>query len=93
MFNQLDLWRKPLEFDYFLIACKSDFLGRLGFENRPYPQEQYLQAAAKAARMVNAKDFVEQGFKGVEIKEAMDKSRLTAIKKIQVQWEDKVIEH
>ena len=82
MFNQLDLWRKPLEFDYFLMACKSDFLGRLGFENRPYPQEQYLQAAAKAARMVNAKDFVEQGFKGVEIKEAMDKSRLKAIEEV-----------
>jgi tRNA nucleotidyltransferase (CCA-adding enzyme) len=82
MFNQLDLWRKPQEFDYFLIACKSDFLGRLGFENREYPQEQYLQAAAQAARMVNAKDFVEQGFKGVEIKEAMNKSRLKTIEKV-----------
>jgi tRNA nucleotidyltransferase (CCA-adding enzyme) len=93
MFNQLDLWRKPQEFDYFLIACKSDFLGRLGFENRDYPQEQYLQAAAQAARMVSAKDFVEQGFKGVEIKEAMERARLTAIKEIQVLRQDKVIEY
>jgi len=82
MFNQLDIWRKPQEFDFFLMACKSDFLGRLGFENRPYPQEQYLQAAAKAAREVNAKSFVEQGLKGLAIKEAMAKARLKAIEEV-----------
>ncbi|WP_057832486.1 multifunctional CCA addition/repair protein [Colwellia sp. TT2012] len=79
MFNQLDIWRKPEEFDYFLMACKADFLGRLGFENRPYPQEKYLQAAVKAARQVSAKAFVEQGLQGIAIKEAMAKARLNAI--------------
>jgi tRNA nucleotidyltransferase (CCA-adding enzyme) len=64
MFNQLDVWQKPEEFDYFLMACKSDFLGRLSFEDRPYPQEQYLQAAVKAARAVTAKHFVDQGLQG-----------------------------
>jgi len=82
MFNQLDIWRKPEEFDYFLMACKSDFLGRLGFENRPYPQEQYLQAAVKAARQVTAKAFVEKGLQGPAIKEAMAEARLNAIVKI-----------
>ncbi len=82
MFNQLDIWRKPQEFDFFLMACKADFLGRLGFEKRPYPQEQYLQAAVKAARQVNAKSFVEQGLKGLAIKEAMAEARLNAIKRI-----------
>ncbi len=79
MFNQLDIWRKPEEFDHFLMACKADFLGRLGFENRPYPQEQYLQAAVEAARAVTAKAFVEQGLQGIAIKEAMEKARLHAI--------------
>ena len=82
MFNQLDIWRKPEEFDYFLMACKSDFLGRLGFENRPYPQEQYLQAAVKAARQVTAKAFVEKGLQGPAIKEAMAEARLSTIVKI-----------
>jgi tRNA nucleotidyltransferase (CCA-adding enzyme) len=86
MFDQLDIWRKPQEFDFFLMACKSDFLGRLGFENRPYPQEQYLQAAAKAAREVTAKSFVEQGLKGPEIKEAMAKARLEAIIEIKAEF-------
>jgi len=87
MFDQLDIWRKPQEFDYFLIACKSDFLGRLGFENRPYPQEQYLQAAAKAAREVTAKSFVEQGLKGLAIKEAMAEARLKVILEIKAEYE------
>ena len=82
MFNQLDIWRKPEEFDYFLMACKADFLGRLGFENRPYPQEEYLQAAVKTARQVTAKAFVEQGLQGIAIKEAMAKARLNAIVKV-----------
>lgn len=87
IFNQIDVWRKPQEFDDFLIACKSDFLGRLGFENKPYPQEQYLKTVAKAAMKVNAKAFVEQGLKGIAIKEAIEKSRLTAIKEVKQQFE------
>jgi tRNA nucleotidyltransferase (CCA-adding enzyme) len=87
IFNQLDVWRKPQEFDDFLIACKSDFLGRLGFEHKPYPQEHYLKAAAQAATQVNAKVFVEQGLQGIAIKEAMEKARLQAIKKIKQQYQ------
>jgi len=86
MFNQLDIWRKPEEFDYFLMACKADFLGRLGFENRPYPQEEYLQASVLAARQVNAKTFVEQGLKGLAIKEAMAEARLNAIVEIKTDY-------
>ena len=86
MFNQLDIWRKPQEFEFFLMACKADFLGRLGFENRPYPQEQYLQAAVKAAREVNAKNFVEQGLKGPAIKEAMSIARLNVLIKIKAEY-------
>ncbi|MBL4940741.1 MAG: multifunctional CCA addition/repair protein [Colwellia sp.] len=87
IFNQLDVWRKPQEFDDFLIACKSDFLGRLNFESRPYPQEQYLKDTMLAARKINAKSFVEQGLQGVAIKEAMAKARLNAIKKVKAEYQ------
>jgi tRNA nucleotidyltransferase (CCA-adding enzyme) len=80
IFDQLDVWRKPNEFDDFIIACKSDFLGRLDFENRPYPQEKYLKEAMLSALNVNAKTFVERGLKGIAIKEAMANARLNAIK-------------
>jgi len=87
IFDQLDVWRKPQEFEDFLIACKSDFLGRLGFENRPYPQELFLKEAMLAACQVNAKSFVEQGLKGIAIKAAMAKTRLTAIEKVKKQYQ------
>ncbi|MBU2869693.1 multifunctional CCA addition/repair protein [Colwellia sp. E2M01] len=87
MFDKLDVWRKPDEFNYFLITCKADFLGRLGFENRPYPQIDYLQTAAAAARAVTAKAFVEQGLQGLAIKEAMAKSRLAAIATIKATYQ------
>jgi len=88
IFNQLDVWRKPQEFDDFLIACKADFLGRQGFENRPYPQEHYLKSAMQSAMAVTAKAFVEQGLKGIEIKTAMAEARLEAIKTVKLQWQD-----
>ena len=87
IFNQLDVWRKPQEFDDFLLACKSDFLGRLGFEHKPYPQEQYLKAAVQAATQVSAKQFVEQGLQGIAIKEAIAEARLQAIKKVKQQYQ------
>jgi len=86
MFNQLDIWRKPEEFDLFIMACKSDFLGRLGFENRAYPQEQYLQAVVKAARTVTAQPFLEKGLQGLAIKEAMAKERLSVIANIKTDF-------
>ncbi len=89
IFNQLDVWRKPQEFDDFLIACKSDFRGRLGFENKDYPQEQYLKDAMQAAIKVNAKEFVEQGLKGIAIKEAIATARLQAIKDVKQQYQVK----
>jgi tRNA nucleotidyltransferase (CCA-adding enzyme) len=76
MFNSLDIWRKPEIFKLFLMTCKADFLGRLGFENRPYPQTEYLLAAANNAQKVNAKPYVEAGLKGLAIKEAIAKERL-----------------
>lgn len=87
IFNQLDIWRKPQEFADFITVCKSDFLGRLGFDDRPYPQEQYLKDTMLAASNVNAKAFVEQGLKGIAIKEAMAKARLNAIEEIKEQYQ------
>ena len=87
IFNQLDIWRKPDEFDDFLLACQSDYQGRLGFEKRAYPQAQYLRDLAVTARAVNAKIFLEQGLTGLAIKEAIAKARLESIKKVKQQHE------
>ncbi len=87
IFNQLDVWRKPQAFDDFITACKADFLGRLGFENLPYPQEKYLKDSMLAATQVSAKEFVTQGLKGIAIKEAIAQARLKAIANVKAHYQ------
>lgn len=80
LFNQLDVWRKPDEFDDFLLCCQADFTGRLGFEKRDYPQKEFLYQAYKKLCLVTAKPFVEKGLKGLAIKEAISQQRLIELK-------------
>lgn len=82
VFNALDVWRKPEEFNDFILSCTADMRGRTGFENKEYPQAEYLHQCLAAANTVKAKQFVEQGLKGAAIKTAIEEARLAAIEKI-----------
>jgi tRNA nucleotidyltransferase (CCA-adding enzyme) len=82
LFNSLDVWRKPEEFADFLTACTADFRGRLHNEEKPYPQVDYLKSAFQAALTITAKEFIEQGIKGPDIKEAINKKRIEVIEVI-----------
>lgn len=86
MFNKLDVWRKPDDFELFLLSCHADSTGRLGQESSPYPQADYLRAAFRACTQISPKQFVEQGLKGKEIKAAIDKAKVLAIKLVKKQW-------
>lgn len=48
--------RRPARFEKFLLACESDARGRLGLEDRPYPQADILRTALAAARTVRSWD-------------------------------------
>ena len=78
-FDAIDLWRKPQRLDAILLCCIADLRGRTGFEQAAYPQADYLQKLANAARPVNAKDLVAQGLKGEAIKQGLQRARLNAI--------------
>lgn len=80
LFNQLDVWRKAEEFEDFLLCCQADFTGRLGFEKREYPQKEFLYQASELLKQVTAKRYVEQGLKGIAIKEAIAQQRLIELK-------------
>jgi len=84
LLNSLDVWRKPEEFEDFLITCLADFRGRLGNETKPYPQMDYLKEAFKLALTVTAKEFIEQGIKGAEIKTAINQKRIEKVASIKV---------
>ncbi|MGB1263858.1 MAG: multifunctional CCA addition/repair protein [Cognaticolwellia sp.] len=81
MFNALDVWRKVEEFEDFLLCCQADFTGRLGFEAREYPQKDFLYSAFQLLREITAKPFVEQGLKGIAIKNAITQHRISKLKR------------
>lgn len=80
LFQHFDLYRRPERFELFLAACEMDGRGRLGFEQQPYPQADYLRAAAAVAREVSVQPLLELGFKGAELGEALKRERLNALK-------------
>lgn len=86
LFNQLDVWRKPAEFEDFLLCCQADFNGRLGFETRVYLQKDFLHRAFEMLTTITAKPFVEQGLKGLQIKEAISQQRLKVLTQFKVDY-------
>lgn len=72
----LDAFRRKERFQEFLICCESDARGRTGFEDRAYPQRQYLQQALEICIQVTAKEFVDAGLVGNKIQQAMNKKRI-----------------
>lgn len=80
LFERLDVWRKPDEFNDFLLACQADAQGRKGMNDAPYPQVDYLKSLYAQALKITAQPFVKQGLKGIQIKDAIYKARLDLIK-------------
>ena len=80
LLQRFDVFRRPQRFAEFVAACEMDARGRLGLEQREYPQGAYLLGAAEAARQVPVKPLQEKGFKGAELGEALNRERLQALK-------------
>ncbi len=71
-----DALRRPERFEDFLQTCEADSRGRLGLEDRDYPQVEYLRRALAVAKQVSAAAFAEQGLRGKEIGEAISAERV-----------------
>ncbi|MXS84738.1 multifunctional CCA addition/repair protein [Nitrosomonas sp. HPC101] len=54
LLQAIDAYRKKARFKTFLQACASDFHGRPGFADKPYPQKAHLSSALQAAAGVDA---------------------------------------
>ena len=77
--EKIDAFRRAERFTQALTACEADSRGRLGLENNPYPQRQYLQAARDAAATVKPtpEDLADNA--GPLIAERIHQRRLKAI--------------
>ena len=79
LFETLDAFRRPERFESFLLACMADMRGRTGFEQRPYPQAEYLRSMRSAAANVPLDRAAFAGLTGAEIGERVRRARLGAI--------------
>ena len=80
LLHSFDVYRRPQRFEEFIAACEMDARGRLGLEQRAYPQAAYLRGAAAAARAVAVQPLLAQGFQGAALGEALTQARLEALK-------------
>ena len=74
-----DIMRRPQRFTDFVAASEMDSRGRLGFEDRLYPQADYLRRAAEVVRAVSVAPLLEQGLQGAELGQALNEERLRAL--------------
>ena len=76
LLNATDALRRPDRFESFLLACEADARGRLGLEQRDYPQANYLRRALAVAQGVSATQFADSGLQGRELGEAIAAQRV-----------------
>ena len=80
LFNRFDVWRKPQRFQEFLQVCLADTRGRTGFENKDYPQIDYINQLLHAANEVDVQQVIADGFEKQEIRNELTKRRILAVK-------------
>ncbi|HGJ5862752.1 MAG TPA: multifunctional CCA addition/repair protein [Arsenophonus nasoniae] len=79
LFNQLDSWRKPERINQLAIACEADARSWMGQEHITYPQAKFVIEAFKIVQQVSSKNLIEQGIKGIAIRDALTQQRIQAL--------------
>jgi tRNA nucleotidyltransferase (CCA-adding enzyme) len=83
LLERCDAFRKPQRFDQVLLACECDARGRLGLEEKSYPQRQRLLAALEAAQSVATHEIAAEAqarqLDGPRIGEMIHKARVKAV--------------
>lgn len=79
LIEDADALRRPERFAELLLVCEADVRGRIGFEEKDYPQANYLLKAFEHYKSVDPKLLVEQGFKGKALGNELRQQRINAI--------------
>ena len=76
LLERLDAFRRPQRARAYALCCRCDFLGRRGFEARPYPRTDYLLAIHSLCRGVRASEFTARGLTGAALGEQIRARRI-----------------
>ena len=78
LLQRLDVLRRPERVEAFVQACECDAKGRLGLEDRDYPQSQFLLELMSKVRNIKASDLPAD-IQGSDIGEMLIQKRIEAI--------------
>ena len=78
LLQRLDVLRRPERVEAFVQACECDSRGRLGLEDRDYPQAQYVLDAMQVVRSIKAQDLPPD-VQGSDIGEMLIERRIAAL--------------
>ena len=81
LFDRIDAWRKPQRVEQIALTSEADARGRTGFESNAYPQGNYLRQAFEVVLSVSTREVVAAGFKGMEVREELNRRRIAALEK------------
>ena len=81
LLQAVDCLRKPDRFELFLRVCEADARGRTGFEDRDYPQPDYLRGAASALRTLDTGRVAKAAREtGANVADAVRLAKIDALK-------------
>lgn len=78
LLERVDAFRRPARFEAFLQACESDFRGRPGYSDKPYPAPDHLRHALQAAQSIDAAGIALGAASG-QVREAIFEARRQAV--------------
>lgn len=78
--EKIGAFRNTEQLEQFLLACKADSRGRLGYEKREYPQLEYYLGAFQACENIDVQDIIADGYTGKAISERLHQERIGAIR-------------
>lgn len=81
----LGTYRDPYLLQVVLMAGEADSKGRLGYEDREYPQRQYMSEAAQKLKELKFADLAET-YQGQRLLDAIRARKTNAMKAFKKQW-------
>lgn len=82
LLKQLDAFRRPQRWEDFILCCEADARGRTGFEERDYPQANYLRTALANCKAIDQKAIADAGFSGLAFGKELDRQRLARLSEL-----------
>jgi tRNA nucleotidyltransferase (CCA-adding enzyme) len=77
--NALDAYRKPEQFEQYLLASEADFRGRPGYEDADMPNIERFKRCYEVSKAIDVKPIIAAGFEGQAISEELGQQRINAI--------------